>query len=225
MALKGGPSTPQSDWTGGVVLGRKERFRAFDLARQAFRDASDDYSVALRAKTLLGSLLPGYHPRMMNDARRNRAWDQALRRAIGPGMRVLEIGSGAGHARTYGGPRRGRKGYHLRKGSCRGCVCARNLRKQRVRSHSGSHLQTIAGSHSRRLFRQPRRTAVLRHFCRRLAGVRSTSITVGCAQPAPRSACADNSGRRRGQTRACAPVSLRCVRRGLPVRCSPSGPE
>lgn len=33
---------------------------------------------------------------MMNDTRRNHAWDRALRRAIRPGMRVLEIGTGAG---------------------------------------------------------------------------------------------------------------------------------
>ncbi|HEY4087071.1 MAG TPA: 50S ribosomal protein L11 methyltransferase [Bryobacteraceae bacterium] len=32
----------------------------------------------------------------MNDSRRNHAWDQALRRAIRPGMHVLEIGSGGG---------------------------------------------------------------------------------------------------------------------------------
>ena len=33
---------------------------------------------------------------MMNDARRNHAWDRALRRAVRPGMHVLEIGTGAG---------------------------------------------------------------------------------------------------------------------------------
>jgi type III protein arginine methyltransferase len=79
-----------------VALGKKEKFRAFELARKALQEASGDFEVKIRAKALIGSLLPSYHPRMMNDARRNHAWDRALRRAIRPGMRVLEIGSGAG---------------------------------------------------------------------------------------------------------------------------------
>jgi type II protein arginine methyltransferase len=79
-----------------VALGKKGRFQAFELARRALQEASGDSDVEIRARALLGSLLPGYHPRMMNDARRNHAWDRALRRAIRPGMRVLEIGSGAG---------------------------------------------------------------------------------------------------------------------------------
>jgi type II protein arginine methyltransferase len=52
--------------------------------------------VAARSHRLLASLLPGYHIPMMNDARRNVAWDAALRAAIRPGMHVLEIGTGAG---------------------------------------------------------------------------------------------------------------------------------
>jgi type II protein arginine methyltransferase len=79
-----------------AVLLRKERLRAFDLARKALREAGGDAEAETRARALLGSLLPPYHVPMMNDARRNEAWDQALRRAIRPGMRVLEIGTGAG---------------------------------------------------------------------------------------------------------------------------------
>jgi type III protein arginine methyltransferase len=79
-----------------VALGRRERFQAFELARKALHEASGDSGVELRARSLLGSLLPAYHTRMMNDVRRNDAWNRALRRAIHPGMRVLEIGSGAG---------------------------------------------------------------------------------------------------------------------------------
>jgi protein arginine N-methyltransferase 7 len=33
---------------------------------------------------------------MMNDTRRNATWERALTRAISPGMRALEIGTGAG---------------------------------------------------------------------------------------------------------------------------------
>lgn len=79
-----------------VVLGKKEKFRAFELARKALNEGSGDPAVETRARALLGSLLPGYHVPMMNDTRRNRAWDRVLRRAVRPGMRVLEIGTGAG---------------------------------------------------------------------------------------------------------------------------------
>ena len=79
-----------------VVLEKKEKFRAFELARKALHEGSGDPQVEVRARNILGSLLPGYHLPMMNDSRRNHAWDQALRRAIRPGMRVLEIGAGAG---------------------------------------------------------------------------------------------------------------------------------
>ena len=79
-----------------VALGRKDKLRAFELAHKALAEASDEPEVGIRIRAVLGSLLPGYHAPMMNDARRNLAWDQALRRAIRPGMRVLEIGSGAG---------------------------------------------------------------------------------------------------------------------------------
>ena len=48
------------------------------------------------ARSVSGYLAPGYHLPMMNDSRRNEAWDQALRRAIRPNMKVLEIGTGAG---------------------------------------------------------------------------------------------------------------------------------
>ncbi len=84
-----------------LAFGRKEKLQAFELARKALRAAcgdaaSGDPEAAIRARAILGSLLPLYHLRMMNDSRRNKAWDQALRRAIHPGMRVLEIGSGGG---------------------------------------------------------------------------------------------------------------------------------
>jgi type III protein arginine methyltransferase len=79
-----------------VVLDKKEELRAFELARKALHEASGDPEVEIRARALLGALLPGYHIRMMNDTRRNDAWDRALGRAIRPGMHVLEIGTGAG---------------------------------------------------------------------------------------------------------------------------------
>ncbi|MEP6716495.1 MAG: 50S ribosomal protein L11 methyltransferase [Terriglobia bacterium] len=75
-----------------LALQRNDRLRAFKLTRRAVAFPE----VATAARALLASLLPGYHVPMMNDARRNEAWDRALRRAIRPGMHVLEIGTGAG---------------------------------------------------------------------------------------------------------------------------------
>jgi type II protein arginine methyltransferase len=79
-----------------TVAAKKHPVRAAELARRAVAAAPEDPAVRMRARRLLGSLLPGYHVPMMNDARRNPAWDAALRRAIHPGMLVLEIGTGAG---------------------------------------------------------------------------------------------------------------------------------
>ena len=74
----------------------KDPVRAVALARQAIAAAPDDPATRMRARCLLGSLLPGYHVPMMNDARRNAAWDAALCAAVRPGMLVFEIGTGAG---------------------------------------------------------------------------------------------------------------------------------
>ena len=75
---------------------KKHRIRAIDLARKALALAAGDPATRMRARRLLGAMLPGYHVPMMNDARRNAAWDQGLRAAIRPDMLVLEIGTGAG---------------------------------------------------------------------------------------------------------------------------------
>jgi type II protein arginine methyltransferase len=79
-----------------MVAARKAKRRAADLAHEAMALGRDDPATIMRGRRLLASLIPGYHVPMMNDARRNAAWDAALRRAIRPGMTVLEIGTGAG---------------------------------------------------------------------------------------------------------------------------------
>ena len=79
-----------------VVAEKKDKLRAFELARKALHAAQGDPILVSRARSLLSSLVPGYHVPMMNDSRRNLAWDAALRRAINPGDHVLEIGTGAG---------------------------------------------------------------------------------------------------------------------------------
>ena len=79
-----------------LVAGKHREVRAYRLARKALAAAPGDPEVLVRSRRLLHSLAPGYHVRMMNDAGRNAAWDSALRRAIGPQTRALEIGAGAG---------------------------------------------------------------------------------------------------------------------------------
>jgi len=79
-----------------MIAAKKHRGRALKLVRKAMRLGQDDPATIMRGRRLLASMLPGYHVPMMNDARRNLAWDKALRRAIRPGMLVFEIGTGAG---------------------------------------------------------------------------------------------------------------------------------
>jgi SAM-dependent methyltransferase len=77
-----------------IAIGKKLPLRAAQIALRAMKAGNP--ATRARGHRLLASLLPGYHIAMMNDARRNKAWDTALRAAIRPGMHVLEIGTGAG---------------------------------------------------------------------------------------------------------------------------------
>ncbi|HWD28534.1 MAG TPA: 50S ribosomal protein L11 methyltransferase [Rhizomicrobium sp.] len=79
-----------------VAIGKKQPKRAAEIALRALKHGGGDPATQARGHRLLASLLPGYHIAMMNDARRNTAWDAALRAAIRPGMHILEIGTGAG---------------------------------------------------------------------------------------------------------------------------------
>jgi type II protein arginine methyltransferase len=79
-----------------VVARRRERVRAFELCEQALAAGGGDPEVRVRVRRLLSSLLPNYHAPAMNNARRNAAWRQALRGAVGPTTRALDIGTGPG---------------------------------------------------------------------------------------------------------------------------------
>ena len=96
-ALRGTPDYAYKLAKLAAVASSKDRsVRALELAREAIAaDGGDGRSIAA-SRRVLGRLIPGYHVPMMNDTRRNPAWDAALRRAIRPGMHVLEIGAGAG---------------------------------------------------------------------------------------------------------------------------------
>jgi predicted O-methyltransferase YrrM len=69
---------------------------AFSLYEEALRAAPEDSAEAITARQRMIQSVPDWHARMMNDSRRNQAYDAAIRRAVKPGMRVFEIGTGAG---------------------------------------------------------------------------------------------------------------------------------
>lgn len=46
--------------------------------------------------TVLAQVIPHWHAAMLNDAGRTKAFEAAIRRAVRPGMRVLDIGTGTG---------------------------------------------------------------------------------------------------------------------------------
>ncbi len=65
------------------------------LARLQALKPGDPDAQALRHK-ITADQVPPWHFPMMHDAARNAAYDRAIRRAVRPGLRVLEIGTGAG---------------------------------------------------------------------------------------------------------------------------------
>ena len=56
----------------------------------------DEFGTQALLRDLYTSQVRPWHFRMMNDAARNQAYDQAIRRAVGPTTQVLEIGTGSG---------------------------------------------------------------------------------------------------------------------------------
>jgi protein arginine N-methyltransferase 7 len=73
-----------------------QRSRALDLAERALALAPGDGEVRTIARELLSDGVPSWHFTIVRDAIRNRAYEEALRRAIFPGCKVLEIGTGSG---------------------------------------------------------------------------------------------------------------------------------
>ncbi len=74
----------------------KQADAAIRCLRRALALRPDDPNIrALLRDVLTGQVRP-WHFRMMNDAARNRAYDAAIRRAVGPDTQVLEIGTGSG---------------------------------------------------------------------------------------------------------------------------------
>ncbi|WP_052216269.1 50S ribosomal protein L11 methyltransferase [Sphingomonas sp. ERG5] len=76
--------------------GVDETARAIDLATQALALAPGDGEVRALAADLLSDGVPRWHFFIVRDRLRNDAYEAALRRAIVPGCKVLEIGTGTG---------------------------------------------------------------------------------------------------------------------------------
>ena len=70
--------------------------RAYALAVQARALAPDDAAIAASTREAIGGGVPAWHFSIVRDEARNAAWDGAIRRAVGPGSRVLDIGAGTG---------------------------------------------------------------------------------------------------------------------------------
>lgn len=78
------------------IASQGHHLKAYKLCRQAITHETAPEPLKVAVRRLMNRIIPGYHIPMMNDARRNVAWDKALRKAVKPGMKVLEIGTGAG---------------------------------------------------------------------------------------------------------------------------------
>jgi SAM-dependent methyltransferase len=70
--------------------------KALDLCHKALRLAPDDARLAAMVKAFVSASVPAWHFRIIRDEARNAAYDAALRRAVTPDSRVLEIGCGTG---------------------------------------------------------------------------------------------------------------------------------
>jgi len=70
--------------------------KAFDLCQAALSLAPDDGMLEAKINTFVNDGLARWHFTLIHDAARNAAYEAALRRAITPNSKVLEIGCGSG---------------------------------------------------------------------------------------------------------------------------------
>lgn len=78
------------------MLGAGERSRGLELAEQVFALTDGEGEAGVLAAEILSNGVFGWHFLIPRDRVRNDAYEQALLRAIRPGCRVLEIGTGSG---------------------------------------------------------------------------------------------------------------------------------
>lgn len=84
----------------GVALQDAGRWdESLTVLRRAVADHPDEPLLRHKMRNAVQAVVPAWHVPMMNDAPRNRAFERAIRRAIGahgPGAHVLDIGTGSG---------------------------------------------------------------------------------------------------------------------------------
>ena len=81
----------------GLLLGdRGRKEEAVDLLRRAAALTPDDLFRRRNLREMVSGVVPAWHFPMMSDGPRNDAYDRAIRKAVRPGMHVLDIGTGAG---------------------------------------------------------------------------------------------------------------------------------
>jgi type II protein arginine methyltransferase len=78
------------------MLGAGERSRGLELAEQVFALTAGEGEAGVMAAEILSDGVFGWHFVIPRDQLRNNAYEAALQRAIRPGCRVLEIGTGSG---------------------------------------------------------------------------------------------------------------------------------
>jgi type II protein arginine methyltransferase len=93
-SVEGQPLAQLSLARGVLALGHAERAR--ELAEQAVASAPANAQVLVFAAEVLSHDIPEWHFNLVRDEARNAAYDGALRRAVRPDTKVLEIGSGSG---------------------------------------------------------------------------------------------------------------------------------
>lgn len=79
-----------------VLIARGNHADAYALGRAALAAAPRDTAVRDLVRKALSPEVPGFHTAMLRDSARNACYAAAIARAVKPGMRVLEIGTGAG---------------------------------------------------------------------------------------------------------------------------------
>lgn len=75
---------------------RGDQERCYALAKDAADLMPDDPATRFEMRALLSRYVPGWHFPMMQDEIRNRAFQEAIERAVRPDLKVLDIGSGSG---------------------------------------------------------------------------------------------------------------------------------
>ena len=73
-----------------------DKAQSVELAARAMELAPADSEIHAIAREVLSGDVPSWHFPLIRDAVRNQAYEDALRRAISPDSRVLEIGAGTG---------------------------------------------------------------------------------------------------------------------------------